>query len=125
MNVTQWLLFILLVQVIHFLGTWKLYIKAGRKSWEAAVPIYNAIILMQIIRRPKWWVILLFIPIINLLMFPVVWVETIRSFGKNSLADTWLVILTLGFYTYYINYTQDVTYIKDRSLHPKVVWENG
>ena len=119
MNVTQWLLFILLVQVIHFLGTWKLYIKAGRKSWEAAVPLYNAIILMQIIRRPKWWVILLFIPIINLLMFPVIWVETIRSFGKNSLLDTWLVILSLGFYTYYINYTQDVEYIKDRSLHPK------
>lgn len=119
MNGTQWILFILIVQVIHFLGTWKLYVKAGRKAWEAAIPVYNAIVLMQIIKRPKWWVILLFIPIINLLMFPVVWVETIRSFGKNSLLDTWLVILTLGFYTYYINYTQDVTYIADRSLHPK------
>ncbi|WP_430967772.1 signal peptidase I [Spongiimicrobium sp. 2-473A-2-J] len=119
MNGTQWILFILIVQVIHFLGTWKLYVKAGRKAWEAAIPVYNAIVLMQIIKRPKWWVILLFIPIINLLMFPVVWVETIRSFGKNSLLDTWLVILTLGFYTYYINYTQDVAYVADRSLHPK------
>ena len=119
MNGTQWIIFILLIQVIHFLGTWKLYVKAGRKAWEAAVPIYNAIVLMQIINRPKWWVVLLFIPIINLLMFPVIWVETIRSFGKNSLADTWLVILTLGFYIYYVNYALDVTYIEDRSLHPK------
>lgn len=119
MNITQWIIFILIVQLIHFLGTWKLYVKAGRKAWEAAVPIYNAIVLMQIIRRPKWWVVLLFIPIINLLMFPVVWVETIRSFGKNSLLDTWLVILTLGFYIYYINYATDVKYIEDRSLHPK------
>ena len=119
MNGTQWIIFILIVQVIHFLGTWKLYVKAGRKAWEAAIPVYNAIVLMQIINRPKWWVILLFIPIINLLMFPVVWVETLRSFGKNKISDTWLGILTLGFYTYYINYVEDVTYIKDRSLTPR------
>ena len=62
MNSTQWIIFILIVQVIHFLGTWKLYVKAGRKAWEAAIPVYNAIVLMQIINRPKWWVILLFIP---------------------------------------------------------------
>ncbi|AEM69310.1 signal peptidase I [Allomuricauda ruestringensis DSM 13258] len=119
MDGTQWIIFILVIQVIHFLGTWKLYVKAGRKPWEAAIPIYNGIVLMKIINRPWWWVLLLFIPIINLLMFPVVWVETIRSFGKNSLVDTWLVILTLGLYIYYINYAEDVQYIEDRSLKPK------
>ncbi|WP_372974486.1 signal peptidase I, partial [Muriicola sp.] len=107
------------VQVIHFLGTWKLYKIAGRKPWEAAIPIYNAVVLMKIINRPAWWVILLFIPIINLLMFPVIWVETVRSFGRNSLADTWLAILSLGFYIYYVNYALEVIHIKDRSLHPK------
>ncbi|MFX0558356.1 signal peptidase I [Maribacter sp. CXY002] len=119
MNGTQWIIFILLVQVIHFLGTWKLYVKAGRKAWEAAIPVYNAIVLMQIINRPKWWVILLFIPIINLLMFPVIWVETIRSFGRNSLLESWLVVLTFGFYIYYVNYGLDVKHIEDRSLHPR------
>ena len=119
MSGTQWIIFILIIQVIHFLGTWKLYVKAGRKAWEAAIPIYNAIVLMQIINRPKWWVILLFIPIINLLMFPVIWVETIRSFGRNSQLESWLVVLTLGFYIYYVNYGVDVKYIEDRSLHPK------
>lgn len=119
MDYTQWLLFILAVQLVHFAGTWKLYVKAGRKAWEAAVPIYNAMVLMQIIRRPRWWVLLLFIPIINLLMFPVVWVETIRSFGRNKLSDTWLVLLTLGFYIYYVNYTLDVQYMENRDLHPK------
>jgi len=119
MNGTQWIIFILIIQAIHFLGTWKLYIKAGRKAWEAAIPIYNGIVLMKIINRPWWWVILMFIPIINLLMIPVVWVETIRSFGKNTLLDTWLVILTLGLYIYYINYAEDVSYIEDRSLKPQ------
>lgn len=115
----QWILFILIIQLVHFLGTWKLYLKAGRKAWEAAIPVYNAIVLMKIINRPQWWVILLFIPIINLLMFPVIWVETIRSFGRNSLLETWSVILSLGIYIYYINYSQDVEYVKDRSLKPK------
>lgn len=119
MTFTQWFLFFLLVQVIHFLGTWKLYVKAGRQAWEAAIPIYNAVILMKIINRPWWWVILLFIPIVNLIMFPVIWVETIRSFGKHSTTDTFLVILTLGFYIYYINYATDVKYIEDRSLKPR------
>ncbi|MBL7869719.1 MAG: signal peptidase I [Flavobacterium lindanitolerans] len=119
MTATQWFLFFLILQVVHFLGTWKLYKKAGRQAWEAAIPIYNAIILMKIINRPKWWVILLFIPIVNLIMFPVVWVETLRSFGKNTTLDTALGVLTLGLYIYYINYTQDVKYIENRSLHPK------
>ena len=116
MTLYQWFIFFLVIQIVHYIGTWKLYEKAGRKSWEAAIPVYNAMVLMKIINRPAWWTILLFIPIVNLIMFPVVWVETLRSFGKNSTTDTLLGIFTFGFYTYYINYTQNVTYISNRSL---------
>ena len=119
MTLLQWFIFILIIQVIHGLGTWKLYVKAGRQAWEAFVPVYNAVVLMKIINRPWWWTILLFIPIVNLIMIPVVWVETIRSFGKNSTLDTFLVILTFGLYIYYVNYALDVTYIKDRDLKPR------
>ena len=119
MTLYQWFIFFLIIQIVHFLGTWKLYQKAGRKAWEAGIPIYNAIILMKIINRPFWWTFLLFIPIINLIMFPVIWVETLRSFGKNTTMDTVLGVLTFGLYIYYINYFQDVTYIEDRSTHPK------
>jgi signal peptidase I len=118
MTLYQWFVFFLIIQIVHYLGTWKLYQKAGRKSWEAAIPVYNAIVLMKIINRPTWYTILLFVPIVNLIMFPAIWVETIRSFGKNTTTDTFLAIFTLGFYVYFINYTQDVTYIKDRSLKP-------
>ncbi|MDO9037306.1 MAG: DUF5684 domain-containing protein, partial [Lutibacter sp.] len=62
MTMIQWFIFFLIVQVIHFAGTWKLYVKAGRKSWEAIIPVYNAIVLLKILKRPTWWVILLFIP---------------------------------------------------------------
>ena len=119
MSWTQWLIFILVIQVIHGLGTWKLYVKAGRKAWEAFVPVYNGVVLMKIINRPWWYVILLFVPIVNLIMFPVIWVETARSFGKNTYLDTFLAVISLGFYNYYLNYVTDVEHVKDRSIMPK------
>jgi signal peptidase I len=118
MTLIQWFIFFLIVQVVHFLGTWKLYEAAGRKKWEAAIPVYNAVVLMKIINRSPWWTILLFVPVINLIMIPVVWVETLRSFGKNSTLDTVLGIFTFGFYIYYLNYTQKLVYIENRSLEP-------
>ncbi|MFL9842808.1 signal peptidase I [Flavobacterium rhizosphaerae] len=114
MTLYQWFVFFLVVQVIHFLGTWKLYEKAGRKRWEAAIPIYNAVVLMRILKRPVYWVILLFVPVVNLIMFPVIWVDILRAFGKNKTSDLILGIITCGLYIYYINYTQDVTYIPNR-----------
>ena len=119
MTLTQWFVFILIIQVVHGLGTWKLYIKAGRQAWEAFVPIYNATVLMKIINRSPWLTILLFLPIINLLMFPVVWVETARSFGKNTYTDTFLAVVTLGFYNYYLNYVADINYVENRDINPK------
>ncbi len=119
MTFTQWFIFFFVIQVIHGLGTWKLYVKAGRQAWEAFVPVYNAVILMKIINRPWWWTILLFVPVVNLIMFPVIWVETARSFGKNTTTDTVLALVSLGFYNYYLNYFVDVVHVKDRSIHPK------
>ena len=118
MEISGWLLFILLVQVIHGIGTWKLYVKAGRKAWEAFVPVYNGIILMQIINRPKYWILLLFIPVINLFLFPIIWIETLRTFGKKSTLDMVLGVVTLGFYIAYVNYTQEVNYHANRDLTP-------
>ena len=119
MTFTQWLLFFLTIQLIHFLGTWKLYVKAGRKPWEAIIPIYNGIVLMQIINRPKWWVILLFIPVVNLLMFPVIWIETIRTFGYFKKIDSLLVILTFGLYIFYVNFNPNANYNAERSIKPQ------
>jgi len=122
MTFIEWFIFFLVIQVIHFTGTWKLYQRANRKAWEAAIPIYNAVILMKIINRPKWWVILLFIPVINQLMFPILWIETARSFGFNKRKDTALVLLTLGFYLFFINYATNSTYTLNRSLKPRTAF---
>ena len=119
MTFFQWFIFFIIIQFVHGIGSWKLYKLCGYKSYLAFIPIYNAIILMKIINRPWWWVILLFIPIINLLIIPVIWVETIRSFGKNKFIDTFLVLISLGFYIYSINYSNNLDYVINRDINPK------
>ena len=52
-------------------------------------------------------------------MFPIVWIETARSFGFNKRKDTALVLLTLGFYLFFINYATNSTYKINRSLKPR------
>ena len=116
MSGLQWVVFILIIQVIHFLGTWKLYKAAGEAPWKAIVPIYNAIILFKIINRPRWWVLLLFLPVINLMMFMVLWIDTVKYFGKNKIIDGVLAVASLGFYIYVINYQKTPKYISDKKL---------
>lgn len=118
MTLSQWFIFFLTVQLVHFIGTWKLYVSAGRKSWEAAIPVYNAIVLLKIIGRPTWWTVLLFLPIINLIIFPVIWVETLSCFGKNTTKDKVLAVATFGLYIAYVNYTKKLNYVADRSNEP-------
>lgn len=116
MELSGWLLLIVFVQLLHGIGTWKLYVKANRKAWEAFIPVYNGIVLMQIINRPKYWVLLLFIPVINLFLFPIIWIETLRTFGKKSTMEMLLGVFTLGLYIAYVNYTQEVIYHENRDL---------
>jgi signal peptidase I len=69
MSIYQWFVFFLFIQLVHFLGTWKLYVAAGEKA-GTAVPVYNAIVLMKIIGRPTVDYFTIY-SIINLIMFPI------------------------------------------------------
>jgi signal peptidase I len=104
MSLNEWLLLFFSSNLIIFGGSYKLFNLAGVESWKALIPFYNIIKHLDIINRPRWWIILVFIPVINLLMIPVIWVEYIKTFNHNSKLDRILVIITLGFYVYYISY---------------------
>lgn len=110
MTLTQWFLVFLVLQLVHFAGTWRLYIAAGRKKWEALVPIYSAVVLMKINQRSPWWVILLFIPVVQWIMLGVLWVDTLTSFNKRSTTDKVLGVVTLGLYLFVVNYAPQVEY---------------
>ena len=104
MSINEWLLFFLSYNLLIFVGSQRLFKLAGVDSWKSLIPVYNIVKHLEIIKRPKWWVILVFIPVINLLMIPVVWVEFIKRFNHNSKLDRVLVIITLGLYLFYVSY---------------------
>ena len=117
MSLIEWLIFFLFYNLIIFGGTQKLFMLAGISSWKSIIPLYNIIKLLELINRPKWWIILVFIPVINLIMIPVIWVELVKRFNHNSKLDRTLVIITFGLYFYYISYISKRTeYINDISF---------
>lgn len=64
-------------------GLWMVFQKAGKPGWAAIVPLYNGIVILEIVGRPIWWIILFFIPFINLLASILIYNDLAKSFGKG------------------------------------------
>ena len=104
MSITEWFYFFLIINVIFGLSTWKLFKISGKNAFTSYIPFYNILNTLDIIKRPKWWIILVFLPTINLLMIPVIWIEFIKRFNHNTRKDILLTLCSLGLYLFYINY---------------------
>lgn len=77
------LLFNLIVIVFFAVCMWKIYAKAGQPGWAAIIPIYNIVVLCQIVGRPVWWVVLTFIPVVNIVIYIILLVDLAKKFGKG------------------------------------------
>ena len=117
MSIYEWLLFFLSYNLLIFVGSQRLFKLADVDSWKSLIPVYNIVKHLEIINRPKWWVILVFTPVINLLIIPVIWVEFIKRFNHNSKLDRILVITTLGLYLFFVSYVSKRTkYVENISF---------
>ncbi len=79
--------FILIVPALLTLANvfgWKLYEKAGFKGWMSAIPYYNLFILLQIIKKPWWWLALMLVPFLNIFVYWLMLIELVRCFGKED-----------------------------------------
>ncbi len=65
-------------------AVWKVFSKAGKPGWAAIVPIYNAIMMLEIVGRPAWWFILMLIPLVNIVIAIIVVLDLAKSFGQGS-----------------------------------------
>lgn len=88
-----WLAFAILMVV----GLWKVFEKAGRPGWAAIIPIYNYIVLLEIVGRPVWWVLGLFVPFLNFVVLIVLMLDVARSFGKGTGFAIGLIFLPFVF----------------------------
>ncbi|YCJ92382.1 MAG: signal peptidase I [Candidatus Karelsulcia muelleri] len=90
------LILIIILKVIYFLGTYKLYLNNGRNIIIALIPLYNIIILMKILKRPIWWSI-------------------ISCFVTRNKKNILILIITFGAYLIFLNLNKNIKFIKENS----------
>lgn len=74
----------LVFSVVMIIALWKVFTKAGKPGWASLIPIYNLIVLLEIVGRPGWWVILMLIPFVNVVIGIIVVFDLAKSFGKGA-----------------------------------------
>jgi Family of unknown function (DUF5684) len=74
-----WLVFV----VLMIAALWKVFSKAGHPGWASIIPIYNLYVWCKIVGRPGWWVILMFIPFVNIVVGIILCIDMAKSFGKG------------------------------------------
>lgn len=69
--------------ILMIVSLWRTFSKAGEPGWACIIPIYNMYVLLKIAGRPGWWLLLLFIPIVNIVINAIVDIDVARNFGKG------------------------------------------
>lgn len=79
-----------LVIIFHVIGYWKTLTKAGETGPMALLLIISCLIpfafipALKIIGRPLWWVVLLYIPIVNFVVLAIVSIDLAKRYGKGT-----------------------------------------
>jgi uncharacterized membrane protein YhaH (DUF805 family) len=73
----------LVVLVAVIAGMWKMFEKAGKPGWAAIVPIYNIIVMLEIVGRPLWWIVLFLIPCVSIVAWIMIAIDLAKAFGKD------------------------------------------
>jgi uncharacterized membrane protein YhaH (DUF805 family) len=81
--------------VLFIAGTWKAFEKAGEPGWACIVPFYNVYVMCRMAGKPGWWLLLFFVPLVNLIVSIIVLFAIAENFGKG--AGFALGLLFLGF----------------------------
>ena len=58
----------LLFSLLLSCSSYKIFEKAGKKRWQSFIPIYNLVIMLDIIKLSKFYFLLLLLPITNVLI---------------------------------------------------------
>lgn len=106
-GIVAWI-FYLIVTVFYIFCYWKIFEKAGKPGWAAIIPIYNILVQLEIIGRPWWWLLLLFVPVANVVIGIMLLFDLAKVFGKGTgfgfgllfLAPIFIPILAFGSATY-------------------------
>lgn len=88
------ILFIMvIINIIILFSRWFIFQKAGKPGWSAIVPIYNTVVMLDIIRQPIWWILFFFFPVTNVVVAIMINLELGKAFGKSGVWSFFLLYL--------------------------------
>ena len=87
----------LIILVLLVISLWKVFEKAGKPGWAAIIPIYNVVVLLEIVGKPWWWLLLMLIPFVNIVIIVMVMHGLSKSFGQDVGFTVGLVLLSIVF----------------------------
>ena len=66
-------------------GLYGIFTKAGKPGWAAIVPIYNAIILAEVIGKPMWWgLVMALCPCVSFIFWILASLELAKCFDCSA-----------------------------------------
>lgn len=91
-------IFYVAILIFFIITMWKIYEKAGKPGWTCIIPIYNTIVMLEIVGKPWWWLFLFMIPGVNLVF--AIWATNLlsKSFGKTEGFTVGLILLSIVFF---------------------------
>jgi hypothetical protein len=92
------LIFAVVVGILMIASIWKVFAKAGKPGWAAIIPIYNLVVLLQIVRKPLWWIVMFLIPLVNFIFLILLYIELAKAFGKGGGFAAGLIFLGIIFF---------------------------
>jgi len=86
------------LSIFVIVAHWRVYEKAGQPGWACIIPIYNIYIMTKIAGKPWWWLLMMFIPGINIVF--IIWLTNMisKSFGKDEGFTIGLLLLGIIFW---------------------------
>ena len=86
----------LAVLIVALVAGWKVFEKAGQPGWAVIVPIFNIYIILKIVGRPAWWLLLYFIPVVNIVIAAIISMDMAKSFGQSAAFGIVMLFLLCG-----------------------------
>ena len=65
-------------------------------AWLAWIPIVNIILMLNIAKKPRWWIILMLVPLVNIVFGIIVWMAIAEARGKPSWWGIMLIVPVVG-----------------------------
>lgn len=88
---------VLAIAVISIVAMWKIFTKANKPGWAAIVPFYNLYTEFEIAGMNGWMFLLLLIPIVNIIVAIMLYVNLAKAFGKSTGFAIGLIFLNFIF----------------------------